>query len=572
LESSPSRHTLASAKHHAASFTARQRSFALVIVSLAFVMDLLDSTIVNIAIPSIQTNLHASYSAIQWLIAGYLLSFATLLITGGRMGDVYGYKKLFMVGVAGFTVASLLSGLAWSPGILIAARILQGAMAALMVPQVMSLMQVMYEPHERGSIMGLFGALGGLAATLGPIVGGLLIQLNIAGLDWRPIFLINVPVGILAFVAAAKILPNGKSEHPLKLDVVGTFVIIAAMFFLIFPLVQGRELGWPLWTFVMMAAAVPALIIFAFYERKKMALDESALVVPQLFRTKSFVTGLTVNVVFEMLFIGYFLIFTLMLQAGLGFSVIKAALTGIPFAVGIGLSIAFSGQKLVPKLGRYVINLGTIVMAIGYGATAWLIHHYGLSLSPWILVPALLLSGLGAGMIMAVIFGIVLNDVDVKHAGSASGVLNAIQQVGGAVGIALIGVIFFGLLTNGATPSVTAATPQIRSELSAAMIPAAAQDSIIAGFGTCFHDRATEKDASVIPASCQVAQSNQLPDMLSQKISSILASGGKRANEANFAWAFNWSIAFEGALLVVVFGLSFLLPREIKPESAQLAG
>ncbi len=187
------------AAHHASKFSPKQKKIALLIVAFAFVMDLLDSTIVNIAIPSIQANLGASYATIQWLVAGYSLTFALLLITGGRMGDVFGYKKVFMFGVGGFTVASLLTGIAPTAGFLVAARLLQGSMAALMVPQVMSLMQVMYEPKQRAGVMGMFGMLGGLAASLGPIVGGLLIKANLFGWDWRPIFLINLPVGIFAF-------------------------------------------------------------------------------------------------------------------------------------------------------------------------------------------------------------------------------------------------------------------------------------------------------------------------------------------------------------------------------------
>src|ERR1700744_5948235 len=258
-----------SAQAHAASFSKKLRTIALIIVSFAFVMDLLDTTIVNVAIPTIQTSLTASYSSIQWIVAGYSLTFAVLLITGGRMGDVFGYKKLFMIGVAGFTLASLLSGCAWDSGVLIAARLLQGAMAALMVPQVMSLMQVMYPPHERGGIMGIFGALAGVAASLGPVIGGVLIHFNIAALDWRPIFLINVPVGIFAFCAAIKYLPDGKSPHPLKLDIVGTVIIMAAMFLLVFPLIEGRDLGWPAWTFAMMASALPVLALFAWWQAVK---------------------------------------------------------------------------------------------------------------------------------------------------------------------------------------------------------------------------------------------------------------------------------------------------------------
>ncbi len=561
-----------SAKHHAAGFSHRRRKLALAIVALAFVMDLLDSTIVNIAIPSIQANLHASYTAIQWLIAGYMLSFATLLITGGRMGDVFGYKRLFMTGVAGFSLASLLSGLAWNPEVLIAARLIQGAMAALMVPQVMSLMQVMYEPKERGGVMGLFGALGGLAATLGPIIGGLLIEWNIAGLDWRPIFLINVPVGLFAFFAGMKVLPNGKSEHPLKLDVTGTFVIVTALFCLIFPLVEGRDLGWPLWSFAMMAAGLPILGLFAWYERRKMALDGSALVVPALFKLRSFVTGIVLNVAFEMMFIGYFLVFTLTLQAGLGYSVIKAALTGIPFAIGIGLSIGFISQKLLPKLGRNVILVGVTAMAIGLAAEGWCVMHFGTSLQPWPLLLPLFIAGFGAGAIMAPLFSVVLTDVDVRHAGSASGVLNAMQQLGGAVGIALIGVVFFGLLTHDANTQATNVMPKLHSDLSAAHVPQNAQDLIAGGFVACFTDRNAEKDASVVPDSCKPAPDDHMtPAVTKAAIGDALKQAGTTANAHNFAHAFAWSLGYEGILMVVVFGLTFLLPRHIRPEHMEAA-
>ena len=369
-----------SAQEHAASFSAKARTVALVIVAMAFIMDLLDNTIVNIAIPSIQSNLGASYATIQWLIAGYALTFATLLITGGRMGDVFGYKKVFMIGVSGFTLASLLCGVSWDSHMLIAARLLQGSFAALMVPQVMSLMQVMYKPHERGQIMGIFGALAGVAATLGPVVGGILIHFNIAGLDWRPIFLINIPVGLFALVTGFKYLPNGKSPHPLKLDLFGTLLIIVAMFLLVFPLIQGRELGWPAWSFELLIAALPVLLLFAWWQVKKQARDGSPLVVPSLAHTKTFVIGLVINLTFEGAMLSFFLPFTLILQVGLGFSVIKAALTGIPTAIGISVTMAAFSQKIMPKLGRYTMVLGTMLMAGGLWLLYALLNHYNLSM------------------------------------------------------------------------------------------------------------------------------------------------------------------------------------------------
>jgi EmrB/QacA subfamily drug resistance transporter len=561
-------HPSHSAQHHASKFTSKQRTIALVIVALAFVIDLLDSTIVNIAIPSIQSNLGASYSAIQWLIAGYSLAFAVLLITGGRMGDVFGYKKLFMIGVGGFTLASLLSGLAWNPEILIGARLFQGAMAALMVPQVMSLMQVMYKPNERAGVMGLFGALGGAAASLGPVIGGLLIHFNIAGLDWRPIFLINVPIGIFALFMAKKYLPEGKSPHPLKLDVIGTFIIMAALFLFVFPLIQGRELDWPIWSFVMIATSLPFIALFAWWQRKKENKDNSPLVAPQLFKTRTFVTGLLVNLVFEGAMLGIFLPMTLLLQVGLGYEVILAAVTGIPTAVGIGLSIAIFGQKLIPKLGRYALSVGTIVMAIGMTATYLVVSHEGLNVTPWEFIPGLLTMGIGMGLVMAPIFAVVLTDVDPRHAGSASGVLNAVQQLGGAVGIALIGVIFFGQLTQNAPASFAGVEPKIRDELSGLHLPSEAQNHIVESVKACYVDRTKQKDASETPESCK--QTEQMPETpASAKITSIVTDAAKKANSDNFIHGFGVAVVFEYVLLGITFILSLLLPRHIRPEAYQ---
>jgi EmrB/QacA subfamily drug resistance transporter len=563
-------HPKHSAQHHASKFTHRQRTIALTIVALAFVMDLLDSTIVNIAIPSIQANLNASYAAIQWLIAGYSLSFAVLLITGGRMGDVFGYKKLFMIGVGGFTLASLISGVAWNTEILIAARLLQGAMAALMVPQVMSLMQVMFKPHERGGVMGLFGALAGVAASLGPVIGGLLIHANIAGLDWRPIFLINIPVGIFALIAAYKYLPEGKSPHPLKLDLWGTLIVVIALFLLVFPLIQGRELGWPAWIFYVMAAALPTFLLFGWWQKRKEQKDHSPLVTPSLLKVRTFVTGLIINLVFQGAMIGFFLPFTLLIQIGLGFDVITAAITGIPTAIGISLAIGLFGQKLIPKLGRYALSLGTVVMSIGLITTYLFVKNTGIDTTPWEFVPGLLITGMGMGLVMAPIFAVVLTDVDPKHAGSASGVMNAVQQLGAAIGIAAIGLVFFGQLSHNSDASFTSVEPSIRAELSKAQVPTEAQSVIVSSVRTCYNDRASQTDASVTPESCRKFESGpKTPE--TEKLAAIIKTAVEKANTENFINAFKFAVIYEVSLAAITFILSFLLPRHIRPEAMEHA-
>jgi EmrB/QacA subfamily drug resistance transporter len=562
-------HPTNSAHHHAAKFTSRQRTIALIVVALAFAIDLLDNTIVNIAIPSIQLDLGSSYSAIQWLTAGYALAFAVLLITGGRLGDVVGYKKLFLTGVAGFTIASLLSGLAWNTEVLIGARLLQGAMAALMVPQVMSLMQVMYKPKERGAVMGLFGAIGGLAASLGPVIGGLLIQANIAGLDWRPIFLINIPIGLFAFFAAIKFLPNGKSPHPLKLDVFGTGLIIVALGLLLFPLIEGRELDWPVWVFVMMAASLPVFALFWWWQLKKNKKDASPLIIPSLFKANSFRVGLMVNVVFEMIMLGFFFTFTLVLQIGLGYKVLEAALTGLPTAVGISFSIGFLAQKLTKKLGRYTMTLGTIIMAIGLLAIVYVLAISGQQTQPWQFIPGLLLTGAGMGLIMGLMFSVTLKDVDTKHAGSASGTLNAVSQLGGAIGIAVVGVIFFGHLTSNAATSFSTVEPQIRSELTAQMVPQQLQGAIVKDIKTCYVDRTSQKDASLTPDSCKVLETAPATQTVgSKKLGEVIATATKKAASDNFTNAFTVTMIYALSLVGVTFLLSFLLPKKIDFENA----
>jgi EmrB/QacA subfamily drug resistance transporter len=550
--------------HHARTFSVKQKKLALLIVAFAFVMDLLDSTIVNVAIPSIQANLGASYATIQWMIAGYSLTFALLLITGGRMGDVFGYKKIFMIGVAGFTVASLLTGIAPNPTFLVIARLLQGTMAALMVPQVMSLMQVIYEPKERAGVMGLFGMLGGLAASLGPIIGGLLIKANLFGWDWRPIFLINLPVGIFALIAGYKYLPDGKSAHPLHIDITGTLLIIISLSLLVFPLIEGRDLDWPLWSVLMLALSVPALALFGWYEVRKDKADHSALIVPALFKVRTFISGLSLNIIVESVMVGYFLASTLALQVGLGYSPIKAALTAVPTAVGMTLGFAVLGQKLIMKLGRNVIGIASTTFACGLIYTTWVITHFSLTAHPWQFIPGFLVTGIGLSLIMIPIFSAALQDVDVNHAGSASGILNAVQQVGAAIGIAIIGVIFFGQLSHSAYQSFDKTTATLRQELVALDMPVSVQESIIAQTRTCFHDRNAEKDTSVIPESCKQAQASAPNDASSQNITRAIGASARQANADNFAAAFRASVIYVMLLLVVISALSFTLPRKFK--------
>jgi len=234
-----------SAIDQAAALTPKRRQMALVVVAGAFMMDLIDLTIVNVALPSIQRDLSADTAQMQWMVAGYAVAFAILLITGGRLGDTHGYRRLFMIGMAGFTLTSLLCGLSVSGPMLVAARLAQGATAALMLPQVMSLIQVMYPPAERIVALSVFGVLGGVAAVLGPVIGGLLIEADLFGLGWRPIFLINGPLGLIGLYAAWRLLPPGRSPHGGGVDLTGTALVAATLLALMLPLLQGGRMHRP---------------------------------------------------------------------------------------------------------------------------------------------------------------------------------------------------------------------------------------------------------------------------------------------------------------------------------------
>ncbi|MFD5007281.1 MFS transporter [Streptomyces mutabilis] len=431
----------------------RRRWYALAIVMTAAFMDLVDVTIVNIAIPSIRQNEGASFSQIQWITAGYALAFAAGLITGGRLGDIHGRKRVFLIGVAGFTLASALCGLAVNPEMLVASRILQGAMAALMVPQVLSIVHATFPAHERGKVFGLFGAIVGLGAVSGPLLGALLTEWNLFGLEWRPIFLINLPVGIAALVLGGRFITESKAPRALRLDLVGVALVTLGLLMLVYPLTRGRELGWPLWGHLSMAGAFVVLAVLVAYERRKSLRDGSPLVELSLFRVKSFAAGIAVQTVFGVALGIFFLVWTLYMQVGLGWTPLRAGLTGVPFSVAVSVAAGVSVQKLVPRFGRKVLQAGALVMAAGVLLYLWESEHYGLGITSWQMALPLVVMGIGMGLIVAPLTDAVLSQVPREHAGSASGLINTVQQMGNALGLGLVSVVFFGTMSDDLAPA-----------------------------------------------------------------------------------------------------------------------
>ncbi|MFF8846766.1 MFS transporter [Streptomyces sp. NPDC015127] len=424
----------------------RRRWIALAIVMTAAFMDLVDVTIVNIAIPSIERDLGASFGAIQWITAGYALAFAAGLITGGRLGDIYGRRKLFLIGITGFTIASALCGFAPNEEMLVASRLLQGTAAAMMVPQVLSIVHVTFPAHERGKVFGLFGAVVGLGAVSGPLLGALLTQWDLFGLAWRPIFLINLPVGIAGLILGRKFITESRAPKALRLDLVGVALATLALLMLIYPLTRGRELDWPLWGHLCMAASLPVFAAFVAYERYKTRKDGSPLVELSLFKVKSFAAGIAVQLTFGVVLGIFFLVWTLYMQIGLGWSPLKAGLTGVPFSIAVSAAAGMSVQLLVPRFGRKVLQAGAVTMAAGLLIYIWEADRYGTAIAPWQMTLPLIVMGAGMGLIVAPLTDAVLSEVPREHAGSASGLINTTGQMGNALGLGLVSVVFFGTI------------------------------------------------------------------------------------------------------------------------------
>lgn len=407
-------------------------------------MQLVDVSIVNVAIPSIRQQLDASYGVIELVVAGYQLAFACTLITGARLGDLFGRKRLFVMGMIAFTFASILCGAAPTAWLLVVARILQGIASGLMYPQILSVIQVTFPPEERGRAFGIYGATIGLATILGPVLGGTLIYLDLGGLDWRLVFFVNVPIGLAAAIAAIRVLPETRDTEARGLDLWGAAMATFGLFCLVFPLTEGRARGWPAWIAVMIVGSVVTLVAFWFYERRKTARGESPLIYTTLFRDPTFRRGMLLAVVFVAGLPSFFFTLTLYLQIGNDFSPLHAGLTTFPFAIGTGTS-SFLSDRVVRRFGRRAIQLGAMVLATGMVALAVVARSVE-ALESWHVSGVLLVSGLGMGMVMAPMVNLVLYNVREQEAGSASGVLSTGQQVGGALGIAVIGWLFFSRL------------------------------------------------------------------------------------------------------------------------------
>jgi EmrB/QacA subfamily drug resistance transporter len=415
-------------------------------------MNLLDLTIVNVALPSLQIAFSASSSQIEWVVAAYILVFALGLLPAGRLGDIYGRRALFISGVVVFTIGSALCGFATSIETLVAARVVQAVGSAMMTPQTLAFVPALFAPREQGVAFALGGLSAGLASVVGPLLGGLLIGADIWGLGWRPIFLVNLPFGVLAIVMAMKYVPKLKPQPNMGNDFVGIALAGIALLMVVFPLIEGRALGWPVWCFGLMTAALPMAALFVGWQHRQASKGAAQLVPVALLANRQFLIGTGLA---ALLFSGipsFFLVLAIYLQSGFGLTPLHFGLTTIPFSVGV-LVASVVASKLGLRWQRQRITVGALCLMTGMIIVRFVVAGTKDAVVWTRFAPPLFLAGVGLGSTISPLFQMVLSSVAGRDAGSASDALQSFQQVGGALGVAIMGQIFFAtLMTGGAEP------------------------------------------------------------------------------------------------------------------------
>jgi len=426
-----------------------RRWWILTIVMIAEIMDLLDGTIVNVAGPSLKRELGTSPSSLQWIIGGYTLALGAGLVLGGRLGDRYGKRPTFLLGMAGFTIASVLCATAPSTNLLIAYRVLEGLSGAFLLPQGIGFIRQAFPPQDLGKAFAAQGPIYGLGGILGPIIGGVLIQANWFNLNWRVVFLVNVPVGLFGCVAGYLLLPKGEGDRRVTIDLFGAAIIAVSSLLLILPLIQGRVDNWAPWTWMSLVGSLLGFYAFMWRDRVVERAGKTPLVMASLLGNRHYLVGIGSILLFFSGWTGVSLITTLFLQIGEHFNAGQAAVANIPFAVASAIGGMLSGTVLSDKLGRNTLHLGAVVQLLGMGllyAALGNVTHFSI----WHLVPGMTVVGFGFGLIVAALFQSVLSAISNAETGSASGLLAAVQAVGASAGVAIFGTVFFAKATSGA--------------------------------------------------------------------------------------------------------------------------
>ncbi len=424
-----------------------RRWLAAIVMIGAATMDLIDLTIVNVALPTIRTDLGASGTQLEWVISAYMLAFAAALIISGSFGDLLGRKRMFVGGIAAFGLASLAAGLSQSPEQLIAARVVQGVAAAAMIPQLLGTFRTIFDSEERGKVFGAYGATLGFASAIGLVLGGVLTQADLFGWGWRTVFFVNIPVAIVSLVATIRVVPESSDPEAGRPDLLGAGVLAASIVAIAYPLLEGRSLGWPAWIWVMLAAGVGALVALATIIERRPRPGVAPLLRTRLLRVPAFSAGLLVQAAFSAGLQGFSVMFVVWIQGGRGFSPLGAGLTLLAFSIGSFL-LAPVAVPLAQKHGRRILSLGGVLMAAGVLGVLLGASHVGTGSDPWPVVPGLVIAGAGLSLMIIPLVNVVLAAVPHEVAGGAGGMFSTSQQLGGALGVALIGTVFFTQLES----------------------------------------------------------------------------------------------------------------------------
>ncbi|MFC9506925.1 MFS transporter [Streptomyces sp. NPDC057002] len=414
-------------------------------VLLAAALPLVDFFIVNVALPTIGTDLAASEAVLELVVAGYGVSYAVLLVLGGRLGDLFGRRRLFLGGMAAFGLTSLACGLAPDAWSLVAARVAQGASAAAMLPQVLATIQATTTGPRRAKAMGLYGATAGLSMVAGQILGGVLVAADIAGTGWRSVFLVNVPVVLAGLALAVRVVPETRSPRPEPVDVPGTFLLAASLLTLLVPLTEGRAAGWPLWTWLSLAAFPFVAAAFYAVERRADREGRTPLVPPSLFALTSLRRGLLLVLPFSIGFSGFMFVIAVALQEGAGLDPVDAGLALLPLAV-VFFVFSLLGPRLVARYGTRVVTAGAVLQGVGLALMALAAWRFWPHLGFVELLPGAAVAGAGQALQLPVIFRVVLSEVPPARAGVGSGVMITTQQSALALGVATLGTLFLSLV------------------------------------------------------------------------------------------------------------------------------
>jgi MFS family permease len=411
---------------------------------LGAALPMIDFFIVNVALPTIARDLHAGPALLEMVAAGYGVAYAVLLVLGGRLGDMIGRRRLFVIGTALFAATSLACGLAPDAWALVGARVAQGAASAMMLPQVLATIQSATTGARRGRALGLYGATGGISAVLGQVLGGWLVAADLAGTGWRSIFLVNVPVAITAMVLSLRSVPETRSPHPARVDVRGTLLLGATLLALLVPLMEGRAVGWPVWTWLLLAASPFLAAAFWQVERAGERSGRDPLLPPSLLGNHGMRGGLRVALPFFTAFGGFMFVMAVALQQGLGLGPVAAGTALVPMAVAF-FAASLIAPRLVARHGRRVVTAGLLVMGTGVLIAIGTVLARWPHLGPLGLLPATAVLGFGQGMAMSTLFRIVLSEVPAERAGVGSGVMVTTQQSSLALGVATLGTLFLSL-------------------------------------------------------------------------------------------------------------------------------